>query len=141
MPIMGTQINSCFRKNLINGILPLKMCCNTRISTQDWWLALTRYQPFVSKCSTPCTSHLVFCVRFIQPELQATQLFAIAMRIKSKPFLTKLIGISSLIKAKLIKKPHQNATLHSNRKIAMEPTRKVGRKFKICLLERSLKMN
>lgn len=44
-PITGTQISCCFRKNLRNGMRRFSVCCSAKMSTQDWWLACTRYQP------------------------------------------------------------------------------------------------
>jgi hypothetical protein len=70
-PITGTQISSCLRKNFSSGMWRFITCCSTKMSTHDWWLQLTRYQPRYGSLATPSTSHSVRWVRRIQPLLQA----------------------------------------------------------------------
>ena len=47
-PSSGNQISCCLIKNLRSGIRRFNATCNTTMSTHVWWLASTRYQPFLS---------------------------------------------------------------------------------------------
>ena len=84
MPITGTQMSSCFRKNFRKGMWPWNMRCSTRMSTQLWWLLDTRYQPRGCRLFTPCTSHFAGLTAAIQALLLATQREASALTARSQ---------------------------------------------------------
>ena len=130
-PITGTQINSCLIKNFKSGILRLKMCCNTRMSTHDWWLLLTMYQLLGSSPSTPCTSQEVRWVSAIQPLLHAIQLSAMANKTGSIHKRMRLNGKTNLMVETNSKMGTQNKMLRVSKPQAIIKTKNEGRKFSI----------
>ncbi len=81
------------------------------MSTHDWWLQLTMYQPRYSRSSTPGTSHRARCVSRIQPLLQAIQLVAIAFSTGSIAARTRFAGRTSLTSEHAKRRAHQNSVL------------------------------
>src|SRR5690606_15955331 len=96
MPITGTQISSCLRKNLSMGMRRLRLCCRARMSTQLWWLLVTRYQPSWSSWSRPWTTHSVRPARRIQPLLNAIQLSAMRIITRVRKRCQAGMGSSAL---------------------------------------------
>ncbi len=104
-PITGTQISSCLRKNLRNGIRRLSWYCSTRISTQLWWLLVTKYECCLSKPLSPATSQCVRPTRFIQNLLIEIQASALACIKKRRMRCTSGMGTSSFTSARIKKRP------------------------------------
>ena len=129
-PITGTQISSCLRKNFRNGILPWKMRCNTRMSTQLWWFADTRYQPRECRSATPCTSHSAGRTAAIQLLLIATQAEANAVSAWSQARRNAGSG-SSLSSAGSIISAVSSTVLSVSVKAVKAPRKAAGRRASI----------
>ena len=91
------------------------------MSTHDWWLQLTRYQPRYGSSATPRTSHCVRWVRRIQPLLQAIQAVAMALSTGSMALRTTANGSTSLTSASVSSSAHQNSVLITSSVRAMTP--------------------
>ena len=129
--ITGTQISSCLRKNLRNGIRRLSWYCSTRISTQLWWLLVTKYECCLSKPLSPATSQCVRPTRFIQNLLMEIQASALACIIKRRMRCTSGMGTSSFTSARINSGQHQNRVLSANIRPASRPRSGAGRKCSI----------
>ena len=130
-PITGTQISSCLRKNLRNGTRRLSWYCSTRISTQLWWLLVTKYECCLSKPLSPATSQCVRPTRFIQNLLMEIQASALACIIKRRMRCTSGMGTSSFTSARINSGQHQNRVLSANIRPASRPRSGAGRKCSI----------
>ena len=128
-PMIGTQINSFFRKNLSSGIRRFSTCCSTRISTQLWWLHTTRYHWRGLKGCKPLTSQSSFWVRRIQkllPAIQASAMRSSSGSIKSR---TALKGSSSLTIDTASRIGTHSRMLSSMSRPARAPRRGGGKKW------------
>ena len=128
-PMTGTQMSCCLMKNLSNGMRRLNKCCNTRMSTHDWWLLLTKYQLCGSRPSTPCTSQVVRWVRPIQPLLHDIHDSAMKSSIGSMARRTVRNGKTNLTEAKTSRMGTHNSAFNVISKPAIRPTSAEGRKF------------
>ena len=77
----------------------LNTFCSTRMSTQLWWLLATRYQPFGSRPSSPCTSQRTSPTTPIHQLFTAIHSVAIAFSARSVTWRTAVNGSSSLASA------------------------------------------
>ena len=98
-PITGTQISSCLMKNFSRGMRRLNTYCSTRMSTQLWWLLLTRYQPWRRCPSWPDRCQRVWPTMSIHHWLTPTQFSAIALIAASETRRADLKGNTSLSRA------------------------------------------
>ena len=86
-------------KNLRKGARRFRMVCSTRMSTQLWWLLMTRYQDLVLRPSSPLTRQRVRLMALIQAPLTLTQPVAMLLSAWSHSARTALIGSRNLIRA------------------------------------------
>src|SRR5690606_14480343 len=131
MPITGTQISSCLRKNLSMGMRRLRLCCRARMATQLWWLLVTRYQPSWSSWSRPWTTHSVRPARRIQPLLNAIQLSAMRIITRVRKRCQAGMGSSALSSEQGSSRLNQNRVLRISSSSEIAPRTGAGRKNSI----------
>ena len=84
------------------------------MSTQLWWLLATRYQPFGSRPSTPCTSQRTWPTTPIHHLLTAIHSVAMPLSARSVTCRTAVNGSSSFASANGAIAVQQNRTLRAS---------------------------
>ena len=124
---MGTHSNCCFKKNFKKGTLPLRTFCRTKISTQLWWFAMTKYHSFVERFSGSSICQSIGLANFKVNELIEIQLLALAFNNLSQIRFTIEKGKKNLKIASAKMGITQNSVLITWRRKEIEPTSIFGK--------------